>query len=1758
MRNFRNRVVSLSVVIFFAFLSFNLLDARADVIIDNGQPGTSYTGTWGVSGGLYPYGTNSLWSRDGATYTWQFSSQPAGTYEVYMWWSEYNSRATNIAVDITHRDGTSRVYINQQQNAGTWNSLGQYYFDSSGSVRIIAAYGSTVSTCADAVWFQHISSNIPPTAYIDSITPNPALPGETVSFSGHGTDADGNIAAYQWESSINGLLSNLASFSKSDLSAGTHTISFRVQDNEGAWSAPVTQTLVVGTIPTEVIIDNRDVATSQTGSWWISGATNPYGADSVWSRDGYTFTFHFTPTQTGNYELSMWWSTWPSRSNNVPVDIQYSGGTTRLYINQQLNGGIWNFIGTYPFEAGASYRVTITSSYGSTVSTCADAVKFVYVSGSAGNTPPTAYIDSISPNPALPGETVSFAGHGTDIDGTITAYNWRSSIDGVLSTSATFSTSSLSEGIHIIYFNVQDDQDAWSPETRVILGYRGCSSPVRIMPLGDSITFGRNDPALEPVDPLYYPHVPNYVTGYRQPLYLSLLNAGYYVDFVGSLHDGELAEPVFDIDHHGVLGALDSDIANNVYNYLSQNPADIILLHIGTNSLDTNPGDVENILKEIDRYEQDNSRNIMVVLARIINRKTYSLTTTQFNNNVQAMAEGRIANGDEIVIVDQESALDYANDMWDNLHPNNSGYNKMADVWFNGLNDFLPVCEQFAPFIFTYPVTSAIVGEPYTYHVQAIGKPSPTYTFDGVPPSGMTIDSNTGLISWTPFASGSFNVIVKASNGVGSSSIQSFTIEVYGTYTIAATAGSGGSISPSGAISVSQGANQTFTITPNTGYHIADVLVDGSSAGAVTSYTFNNIVDNHTIEAFFALNTGIQEIIIDNGQPGTSYTGTWGVSGGLYPYGTNSLWSRDGATYTWQINSQPAGIYEVYMWWSEYKSRATNIAVDITHRDGKSTVYINQQLDAGKWNKLGEYYFDGTGRVTIIAAYGSTVSTCADAVKFVHVSGSGGNIPPTAYIDSISPNPAEAGQTIEFRGHGTDSDGSVIAYRWESSIDGLLSTSGIFTSSSLTAGTHTISFRVQDNEGAWSEPVTEVLVIGSVSTEVIIDNRDAATSQTGTWDVSGAADPYGVDSVWSRDGTTFTWHFVPPQSGNYELSMWWTTWSSRSNNIPVDIEYYGGTTRVYINQQLNGGRWNVLGTYPFEAGISYRVTITSQPGPSSTCADAVRFVYIPGGNIAPTATIDLISPNPALPGETVSFAGSGTDSDGTITGYNWRSSIDGQLSSSASFSTSALSEGNHVIYFKVQDNQGAWSQEASRTAEIANPIADPNTEHIFVCLLYFAASDKPDLISFLQNEGAYKDGDVWKYESLAQGKTYIIHIIEDIESMKQALYTENAHMIMTGHANYGLGGVFIPDYTRKEQVTNNIFYIDDDKIFNYSSPWIHVSVYGLIESQAYPNWWPVFKDGTNGIMPYDFGDPQGDPPYNYFVTYQVPGDPTYYKIETVRNSARMRFPDSNRPAWYSPDGSLPDPSNYDHLQYYITNTDLSFESIGKWIRSRSDTGYYGSHYCYTSAGQGDKLVRWNFSIPEAGNYDVFAWWPSSASNTVNALYTVTHSSGSITVTKNQTVSGGQWNKLGEFYFDPGEYSITLTDATSAGNVVADAVKITHRDNPAVFDTTIDNLVCPKSHYGSKTILFRKELEIELVKLKYKRMLYDSCSVGTYYLDTFNRGVMFYTVASSNTRGIYRYLKAYWEEKSDQEIWQILQAYQPLYDYYYFDKLPSEQ
>ena len=133
------------------------------------------------------------------------------------------------------------------------------------------------------------------------------------------------------------------------------------------------------------------------------------------------------------------------------------------------------------------------------------------------------------------------------------------------------------------------------------------------------------------------------------------------------------------------------------------------------------------------------------------------------------------------------------------------------------------------------------------------------YTTNGVEPSRERGTRYTGPITAAGMEGQSVTTTIKAiavKNGMQDSEVMTFTytIEIpkpIVKHTITATAGANGSISPSGAVEVTEGENQTFSITANAGYEIASLKVDGTAIAATTSYTFKNVTAAHTIEATF-------------------------------------------------------------------------------------------------------------------------------------------------------------------------------------------------------------------------------------------------------------------------------------------------------------------------------------------------------------------------------------------------------------------------------------------------------------------------------------------------------------------------------------------------------------------------------------------------------------------------------------------------------------------------------------------------------------------------------------------------------------------------------------------------------------------------------------------------------------------------------------------------------------------------------------------
>lgn len=158
----------------------------------------------------------------------------------------------------------------------------------------------------------------------------------------------------------------------------------------------------------------------------------------------------------------------------------------------------------------------------------------------------------------------------------------------------------------------------------------------------------------------------------------------------------------------------------------------------------------------------------------------------------------------------------------------------------------------FAPITYTVHATAGVGGTinpsgiaSYNYGVSqdytinaAIGHTIATVTVDG---TLITVPENATSYTHT-FANMVANHTIAAT----------FTAN---TYTITATTDANGAITPAGASTINYGSNQVYTIVPNAGYHILDVVVDGISMGPISTYTFANVMENHTIAATFAINT---------------------------------------------------------------------------------------------------------------------------------------------------------------------------------------------------------------------------------------------------------------------------------------------------------------------------------------------------------------------------------------------------------------------------------------------------------------------------------------------------------------------------------------------------------------------------------------------------------------------------------------------------------------------------------------------------------------------------------------------------------------------------------------------------------------------------------------------------------------------------------------------------------------------------------------
>ncbi len=299
----------------------------------------------------------------------------------------------------------------------------------------------------------------------------------------------------------------------------------------------------------------------------------------------------------------------------------------------------------------------------------------------------------------------------------------------------------------------------------------------------------------------------------------------------------------------------------------------------------------------------------------VITPTTYTVTVSNDGNGTGTATPSTAATGTEITLTAMPKE-GYHFKEWQVI----SGGVTIKNNKFLMPNDNVEVkaiFEKDAPAPTEYTITYDLAGgtaegnpDTYTIETRTFTLKNPTksgYTFTGWSGTGLDGENNMTVTIPTGSTGNRTYTAHWRYNGSGHS---------YSYYTIKATAGAGGSISPSGNVSVREGRDQTFTITPDKGYAVANVKIDGKSIGAVKSYTFENVSRTHTIEVIFMkANGNPQTGVFVDVATGSYYEDAvdWAVENGITKGTNDTHFSPDGictraqaVTFLWRTAGSPA------------------------------------------------------------------------------------------------------------------------------------------------------------------------------------------------------------------------------------------------------------------------------------------------------------------------------------------------------------------------------------------------------------------------------------------------------------------------------------------------------------------------------------------------------------------------------------------------------------------------------------------------------------------------------------------------------------------------------------------------------------------------------------------------------------------------------------------------------------------------------------
>lgn len=904
------------------------------------------------------------------------------------------------------------------------------------------------------------AENEPPQATIDSIAPDPAWDTQNVTFRGHGNDSDGTVAALAWHSSRDGNLSQVPEFTLRGLSAGNHTVSFRVQDDNGTWSANATASLTVfhNGLPLAALnLSTTELYREQDLTLFINGSDDRTAEQNLtlrleYSLAGWSNAYLANLTWSGDY----WQATFRPPLSATPGEY-----TFRTRFNDSMEGvGNW----TYGSVEVLNHR-------------------------------PLATIESVSATGLNPGQPLLLAGSGSDADGTVTGYRWRSSRDGVLGDNASLTVTNLSSGSHTLFFAVRDNDGAWSAEV-------GARVAVNHPPLA-VIELVTPSPAYDTGAVHFRGNGSDADGAVVEWLWYSSLdgNLSAIPEFrLGGLTPGNhtLTFRVRDDNHTWSVASASLLVAHN------QLPLPLTLdaggsellrgrnLSLAFSGSDDNTSaasllpEVQYLLPGFRFQDRELPNTYTTPSVMSADGECYAITTgdgigeIQFFSTASATPLWSYDPGVRNLLVEQISGdgqyllvrhtynydpnwlLLFTRD-WPEPLLNFSVEGIIAHVAMSGDGEYFAVATWYPP------------ADAYNYTIYMFHRQSTTplwkhelekvWNHSSVQSLAISDDGSYVAVGSTGrlllFSQGSATPLWTALTS--SHSVNSIAISGDGSL-IAARNNDGkmylfqkesnesvwihtlGESNNVGSVSVSREG---------------DHIVRGTHLGYVQLFSS---ASNLPLWSYYA---GSEEIWPTAISAHGDYIAAGSTSGRIY--------------YFLRGSSSPARVMETEYMVPNYFTLAA---------DGQSLLTATNLFQRWSDSHLAAPVFsDGGWRATFAPPASAALGDYSFRVRFRDAHGGVGewlygnwtvnvqNNLPEAFIDAVAPSPGYDTQFFSFAGHGTDYEGGISGYEWRSDLDGVLGQSAAFERDGLSAGNHTISFRVRDTNAAWGAYATLELTV---------------------------------------------------------------------------------------------------------------------------------------------------------------------------------------------------------------------------------------------------------------------------------------------------------------------------------------------------------------------------------------------------------------------------------------------------------------------------------------------------------------------------------------------------------------------------------------------------------------------------------------------------------------------------------------------------------